>query len=188
MKKRGKKSLPTKTVLNLVINEIPPHYYRNLVIVALIVAVAILAFAKFAVIDKLALVDEEWRKTDILSSQVAILVDANSSYFEVREKYDLYFTDNTTKGTVVDVMEVFRIIDKHLSPVADILSVTMADNTMTVLLGGITLNEATGILLKLYETEPIVVNVEIFTVTSLEGERPSLTMTVALNPLGGTAQ
>ena len=188
MKKIGKKSLPTKTVLNLVINETPPHYYRNLIIVTIIIAVAILAFAKFAVLDKLTLVDTEWYKTDVLRSQVETLTQANEPHNEVREKYDLYFTDNTAKGTVVDVMEVLRVVDEHMAPVADILSVSHSDNTLSVLLGGITLDDATRILLKLYETEPLVASVEIFTVTSLVGEQPSISMVVVLNPQGGIAQ
>ena len=184
MKKRGKKSLPTKTVLNLVVNEIPPHYYRNLILVTLIVAAAILTFAKFAVYDRLILVDEEWRKTDILRGQVSLLENGNTSYYEVREHYDLYFTNNTTKGALVDAMETLRIIDEHLIPKAQVSSVVLAQNTLSVILGGITLDDATLILLDLYASEPIVETVDISTVTNMEGEEPSISMTILLNPQG----
>ena len=180
-----KQTLPTKTALNLVINEIPRHYYRNLLITSIVVALAILAFAKFAVIDKLSQVDEEWRITDVTRVQVEMLVENNSDYFEVLEKYTMYFASNSEKGAAVNVMEVLRIVDEHLRPAAEVSSVSLVQNTLSVSLGGITLNDATDILLKLYETEPLVASVDIFTASSPEGERSSISMTIALNPQGG---
>ena len=188
MKNRRKQSLPTKTVINLVINEIPPYYYRNLLIATIIVAAVILAFAKFAVIDRLALADEEWRLANDVRAQVTTFTGANADYYEVREEYEEYFAGSATQGTVVDVMEVLRIIDEHLKPVAAVSSVQLAESTLSVELGGITLDEATGILLKLYETEPLVVSVEIFTASSPEGEQTSISMTIVLYPQGGAAQ
>jgi len=184
VKKKGKKSLPTKMTLNLVVNEIPPHYYRNLIFATVVVALAILTFAKFAVYDRLVLVDEEWRQTDILRGQVEVLQNGNTSYYEVRERYDLYFTNNATKEAIVDAMEVLRIISQHMIPRAEVSSVTLAQNTLSVMLGGITLDDATLILLELYEKEPLVETVDIFTVTSVEGEEPVISMTVLLDPLG----
>jgi len=181
MKKRGKKSLPTKTVMNLVVNELPPHYYRNIILVTIIVAAAILTFAKFAVYDRLMLVDEEWRKTDILRGQVSLLESNNAAYAEVREKYDLYFTNNATKVAIVDVIEVVRIIDEHLIPKAQVSAVELANNTLSVMLGDITLDDATLVLLELYETEPLIETVDIFAVVSLEG-KDSIAMTILLNP------
>ena len=187
MKKKRKQTLPTKTVLNLVIKEIPPHYYRNLLIATIIVAAAILAFAKFGVIDRLALVDEEWRITNDVRAQVAVFAGSNADYYDVRVEYDDYFAGSAAQGTVVDVMEVLRIVDEHLKPVAAVSSVELSNSTLSVLLGGITLDEATVILLKLYETEPLVVSVEIYTASSPEGEQTSISMTIVLDPQGGVA-
>lgn len=172
--------MPSKTALNLVINEIPPHYYRNLLISTVVVAVAILAFAKFAVLNRLQLVNDEWRSTDAVRAQILDYSEKNSAFNEVRDEYDMYFANNSAKGIVVNVMEVARIIDERLKPVAEVSTVSLMNNTLSVLLGGITLGDATSILLDLYDTEPLVKSVEIYTATSPEGEKTSVSMTIEL--------
>lgn len=187
MKMSRRHTLPTKTTLNLVINEIPPHYYRNLLIATVIVAAAILAFAKFGVIDRLARVNDEWRKTDEIRLQLSSVSQINERFDEVREEYNLYFANNASQGEVVDVTEVLRIVEQRLRPAADVTSVSLMNNTLSVLLGGITLEQATGILTELYDKEPLVESVELYTAVNAEGERTMISMTIGFNPQGGEA-
>ena len=185
MKLKKKQAWPSKRTLNLVINELPPHYYRNVLSVAVIVFALIGAFCKFAVIDRLASVDKEQDITDALRIEYEAQASLNVDFESVRAEYDRYYANNVARGTVTDIAEVLRVIDEQLMRSAEVTSLSLSNNTLSVVLSGIDLDSATRVLTELYENEPFVKNVELYTATNPDSGDPSLAMTVVFDPKGG---
>lgn len=185
------KKYPEKTCVNLVIREHTPRQISRAAGLALVLAVAVGLFCKFAVIDRLAAANRAEAAAQAAVRQLETLQAANADYNEVLEEYARAFSlDPTADGTVqaADCLEVLALVEGQLMPGAGVAAFSYTANVLSVQLTGITLNGASALLAGLYQN-PMVANVELSTadaeVAGVADENATLTMTVLLNVEGG---
>lgn len=150
----GKKNqeFPDKKTLNLVMQDITPNYYRNVLVGAIIGAVLIAVFAKFAIFDRLNAANEIAVEANLARANYEQLVEDNKIYTEVRVEYEKYFT-TVTEVPYADTLDVINLIQTNLMRSAAVKSATLTDNKLSVLLTGIDLEQASTIIKGLYDHE-----------------------------------
>ena len=147
-KKTKAVTYPTKKTLNLAIKEKSPFRPQKLIPLLLVVLFAVALFAKFAVIDRLneyyALQDQAADK----DMQVARLTQELKEYPEVLEVYSRYSVSwmNADVKATVERTDILDLIEKELVPYASIRNISIAGNTVSLQLGGITLEDASQLV------------------------------------------
>lgn len=182
---KNKQAYPFKTTLNLVINERPKNYYPRVIAGALVGALIIGLFCKFAVIDRIAKDAAAWREVNAKQTQLDGLITNNAEYPYILGEYEKYFAASSTAKEYVNCTELLRIIDSRLMPAAGIKSVNYSGNTLTVILTGVDLEQASRILDNLYTQEPLVESITFSTATTSDEDVSAVAMVISMNPEGG---
>lgn len=181
-----KQTFPSKTTLNLVIKERPSNYSKRLVIYTVLGVLVLAAFAKFAVIDRIADASNAWAETNREVSRYEQLIQDNAEYTAVRAEYEKYFTSIDSDVTYADCMDVISLIESRLMNAANVQSLAVSDNTLTAVLTGITLEDASVIVNSLYENE-LVDSVTLGTAGTAPGGS-SVSITIRLAAKGGVTE
>lgn len=192
MLKNKKQKYPTKTTLNLVVRERAAG--SGVKFTAGIIVIVILAalFSKFAVIDILGRANDKQNELKDLKSQLAVYQKENADYYDLSEQYEKYFTSISEGGvTYISFSEVMDIISKNLMRNADVKSISLSENKMSVVLTNTTLTDATEMLEQLYAIETVQ-SVQLYTAEDAADGSVSLSMTIVFNldmdEKGGDAQ
>lgn len=179
MKKKGT-NFPTKNTLNLCIIERKSGYVIKFVSALILLSLAIAAFTKFGVIDRITMDNAAWREVKAVQSQLDKVYQITNDYDIISTKYLKYSSVAQNKSLYIDCMDVIDLINVKLMTDVGVKSFSLSKNTLSAVLTGIDLNQASEILKSLYESE-LVSSVEFQTASSLDGDISSISMNITLN-------
>ena len=128
-----RKSLPTKTTLNLIVPVSRQNKLSTVLPTAIIVALAIALFTKFAVIDRLDKVNKREAEVGALQTQVDKMNDELKDYDEVHENYYRYTTYFMTESeiSVVDRVELLDILTKTAGKNVTLNAISVVNNKIS---------------------------------------------------------
>ena len=128
-----RKSLPTKTTLNLIVPVSRQNKLSTVLPTAIIVALAIALFTKFAVIDRLDKVNKREAEVGALQTQVDKMNDELKDYDEVHENYYRYTTYFMTESeiSVVDRVELLDILTKTAGKNVTLNAIAVVNNKIS---------------------------------------------------------
>lgn len=128
-----RKSLPTKTTLNLIVPVSRQNKLSTVLPTAIIVALAIALFTKFAVIDRLDKVNKREAEVGALQTQVDKMNDELKDYDEVHENYYRYTTYFMTESeiSVVDRVELLDILTKTAGKNVTLNAISVVNNKVS---------------------------------------------------------
>ncbi len=184
---KKKQIYPTKTSLNLNKKDIPEGYYRRITLYAILGIVLIAAFTQFAVVGRLSAASRAENEADAAHTRYQSLVAANAIYPDVLQEYEKYFSTPETAAFYVEAMDVLSLVDSHMRPVAGIQSLSLTDNVLSVILTGISLEQASDIVSLLSSNERVT-SAYVSSIDTTSQEVSLVSMTVTLNAGGGNTQ
>lgn len=185
--KTNKHRYPDKRSLNLAIREHTANSPSRILPVAAVLAVLILLFAKFAVADRLLAVARAQAEVADLRQQLEALNTQNTDYDTVLSEYALYSSGwmSDEELWLVDRRTVFSLLEGSVLPSANLRSLTMSENSLSLDLTGLSLRDASEIVSRLKAREDVL-NVNVYTAGSAgesaldQTRRGSCTMTITL--------
>ncbi len=174
---------PTKNTLNLVINERPATYYRNLAIGVIAGLVLIALFAKFAVYDRLNAANKAEAELALKQEHYNDLLATNAEYPDVKAEYEKFFT-KLSDVNYADSMDALKLVENNLMPSAGVKSIALSDNVLNIELTGIGIDQASGIVKALYGSKKadgsqLVTTVDLYTIDAGD-QGAALSMSITL--------
>ena len=175
---------PSKTTVNLAVQDKLPGHNVKLLCFAAVFAVLLGLFCKFAVIDRLNAAARAQSQAAQAGALLSELRRENADYEKVQVEYAMYFSPELSQvGEMpADCIEVLELIERSIMPQAGISAAKFSGDSLSLELTGINL-DGTAELLSALETSQIVGNVELFTADSGKGD--CISMTVTLIEMGG---
>ena len=165
--KNKKLHYPSKVTLNLAMREKSPFRPSRLLPPLLLLIIAAALFGKFAVADRLSQVGAAQQALIQLEQRRDELVQATQGYEELLEEYDRYsihWMSDDEKALVLP-SDMLDLMEQELMPYSQVQSASFTGNTLSLQLGGITLEDTSKIVQRLYQL-PQVVNVSVYTASS----------------------
>lgn len=198
VKNVSKKKLqyPTKKTLNLATKETTINSPSRVVPIFLILLVAIGAFTKFAVMDRLSEVTAARASLVVLETRLAEVEGANAANAAIEDEYNRYsyrgFTEEETSE--VDRMEILDLLEGQLMTPAQVSNVSVMSNTMQINLSGVTLSQLSNMIGDLKACN-IVYDVWVYTAGTQSQQRigdkevvATMTITLTQTEKGGDVQ
>ena len=156
-----KKVEPSKRTLNLAIRERrypdPKKWIPGVLVVILLAAL----FAKFAVVDRYAKLNEAESE---LAGKKAALEDTRAQYAdynEVRERYNMYSYEGFDR-TIANRLDVMDLLKRDVFPVCEVRSLSVSGKTISLSVTDLNLSQISQLIATL-EGEPMVSSVTVFT-------------------------
>lgn len=181
-KKEGR--APSKTTMNLYFKEKKPLRPQVLIPCVLVLAALAGLFAKFAVADRFAGLEEARAALESERRRLQTLRDSYADYGEVQDEYMKYNYNNFDRS-IVSRMDILDLLERVVFPPAGVRTLTISGNTMSMTLTGLTLDEVSDMLHAL-EAEELVRKVTVSTTgyggRGEESGTPMANMTVEFNP------
>lgn len=177
---RGKQ-YPSKTTINLAQREQRPMNLGVTVPTAILLAVAIAAFCKFGVIDRLqavSAVQAQAVQQEALAEQAK---EKTVGYDQVLERYQSESLRKNTASGGADPMQCLELVEEYLLKQAQVSSFTINADMITVKLSGVTLNDISRIYQQLMKNEAVS-GVQVFNASTGSGnsEKVEAAMTISL--------
>ena len=162
--RRKKLRYPSKVTVNLVMRERSGNSPRIVLPLFLVLAVLIGVFAKFAVIDRLAVAARAQAGLAAAQAELAQAQAANEAFDSVAAEYSRYFYSGFTEAELgaVDRMEILGLLETELMPRAQIGAMAVKGNVMTVNLSGVTLQGLSDLMRQLKDQD-LVSGVSVYT-------------------------
>ena len=180
---KAKAVYPTKTYINLVVEDKKKLELRSMLPKAILVVLIAVVAIKFGVIDFYGRVAQ---KEAELGQQTSVLNDLEAqlvNYDSIKAEYETYeSTKLVADGIIVPAVDALKLVDRFITPVAQVDSINLQGNTMTLKLSNITLN-GVGKLVSTLNAQPIVANVSVSTAATNKDDKSQNTtaaMTIAL--------
>jgi len=158
---RGKK-YPTKTRINLAQKERKNQDLGSVILTAVILAVAISAFCKFAVVNRLNAVtaaDAQAEQQEQLLEQVR---QQTKDYDTVLQEYESNTAIRNETNGGVDPMACLDLIDSELLRYSQVHSFAVGSGIITAKISGVTLNDISEIYQDLMASK-LVSGVQVYT-------------------------
>ncbi len=184
--RQKKLQYPTKVTVNLAMRERSMNSPRTLLPLFLVLLVAIGAFSKFAVIDRLT---EAGAARAGLKAAEAVLAEAqsqNAGFAAVLEEYSRYSDSGLSEEekAAVDRMEILDLLDGQLMATSRVSDVSVKGGTMTVTVSGLTLQGLSGLMRQLKDSG-MVSDVQVYSagtdsVQTGESLLAGVTMTITM--------
>ena len=180
--KNAKKiKVPSKQTLNLLVKEKTLAHPTRLIPILLLIALGSYAFAKFAVIDRLNKVRHAEAELAVMYNQLEMIESTYADFDEVQSEYNRYTYENYDR-TLADRLEVLAMIERQLFPVGSVQNISISGRTVSLILTGPSLADASGIIASLL-SDPLVeeVNIPSYTENSDKtGANSTIPMTITL--------
>ena len=175
------KSVPTKTTLNLVIKEKSEFRLGRLLPAVLVVIVVAAVFAKFAVLDRYAVLDEAEQQLRREQEYLDQLMASYADYDEVQAEYNRYTYEGFDR-TIPDRQDVLKLLERYVFPVSGMQQMAISGRFVSTTLTGMTLEGVSRLVAKL-EADPLVDSVTVSTTgyTGREDSVPIASMVIALS-------
>lgn len=181
LKKKSKKAeMPSKTTMNLMVEEAHTFDIRKSWpwIVLLIVIAAL--FVKFGIVDPYVQVAQ---KQSELNQQQSLLSDAESKlsgYDALKTEYESYGAFLNSDSTAsVDAVAVLDLVDQQIAPSATVTAISLKSNTLTLALANASL-ETIGNLTDQLRGQPIVSAVSVSTAATSTTNAQDVTATMVI--------
>ena len=192
-KGKGKAGYPNKQYINI-LDGMKSDENRTLEILFFIVfLIALAAFTKFGVIDKISEASAAEAAYNDMQRQITELKEQNADYEEVKKDYSHYgmgYLDDS-EILLVDREDVLDLLDKYVLKNADIKTLNVTDNTVTLTVEKTRLNAISSIVKEL-EADPDVAFVTVNVAgtdrdvnTGSGNKQVTATMYIELVPNGG---
>lgn len=172
---------PTKTDINLAVNDKQRRDHKKLLPVAIFLVVFIGLFCKLAVIDLLHRVDAAQAQAQAAADDVDRMKAQNKIYDDVLQQYNEMVSLNLNSSVVATLEERLDMVNTYLISAARVESFHVMDDVITAGITGVTLHQVSEIYTSLMQNAYIA-NVQIYT-ASTNGEPGALTranMTIIL--------
>lgn len=155
---RRKKKFPVKTTVNLFYKERPPVTLPQLLLAAVLFIVVFVAFAKFAVVDRLWASERALREAKEIEEALAVVQAGNVDYEDVLKEYQHYYfsaadTGDAGAAVYVNSLDVLEVLEQELLNKAVVQTVNLTGNVLTVNLTKINLEGASKIAKSLSANE-----------------------------------
>lgn len=162
-KPKAKADYPSKTYMNLVVEDRKALEARRAVPIGILLALLVAAFAKFGVYDFYDRVNQKQaelsQQQQVLSGLEAQLVD----YDEVLAEYEAYESSRlSVDEDTVSATDALALVDRYIAPSARVASVDLEGNTLSLNLADITLDRV-GSLVSTLDAQPMVAGVSVST-------------------------
>ncbi len=192
-KGKGKAGYPNKQYINI-LDGMKSDDNRTLeILIFIIFLIALAAFTKFGVIDKISEASAAESAYNEVQRQITELKEQNADYDKVKKDYSHYglgYLDDT-EILLVDREDVLDLLDKYVLKNADIKTLNVTDNTVTLTVEKTRLNAISSIVKEL-EADPDVAFVTVNVAgtdrdvnTGSGNKQVTATMYIELVPNGG---
>lgn len=192
-KGKGKAGYPNKQYINI-LDGMKSDDNRTLeILIFIIFLIALAAFTKFGVIDKISEASSAEAAYNEVQRQITELKEQNADYDKVKKDYSHYglgYLDDT-EILLVDREDVLDLLDKYVLKNADIKTLNVTDNTVTLTVEKTRLNAISSIVKEL-EADPDVAFVTVNVAgtdrdvnTGSGNKQVTATMYIELVPNGG---
>lgn len=192
-KGKGKAGYPNKQYINI-LDGMKSDDNRTLeILIFIIFLIALAAFTKFGVIDKISEASAAEAAYNEVQRQITELKEQNADYDKVKKDYSHYglgYLDDT-EILLVDREDVLDLLDKYVLKNADIQTLNVTDNTVTLTVEKTRLNAISSIVKEL-EADPDVAFVTVNVAgtdrdvnTGSGNKQVTATMYIELVPNGG---
>lgn len=192
-KGKGKAGYPNKQYINI-LDGMKSDDNRTLeILIFIIFLIALAAFTKFGVIDKISEASAAEAAYNEVQRQITELKEQNADYDKVKKDYSHYglgYLDDT-EFLLVDREDVLDLLDKYVLKSADIKTLNVTDNTVTLTVEKTRLNAISSIVKEL-EADPDVAFVTVNVAgtdrdvnTGSGNKQVTATMYIELVPNGG---
>lgn len=174
------KSIPSKTTLNLVIKEKKELRLERLIPAVIIILVIAVLFAKFAVADRYAALNEAEKELSQERENLNALVSSYADYDEVQEEYNRYTYEDFDR-TIPNRQDVLNLLEKYVFPVSGMRQLSISGKSVSLTLTGMTLEEISR-LIAVLEADPLVEKVLVSTTSYSSGNEaiPVASMVISL--------
>ena len=161
---------PSKTYMNLMVQEKKTIDTGRLIPIAVVVVIVAALFIKFGVFDFYARVADKQAELNTTKSAVAAMQSKLTEYNAVLAEYEAYESTRIgDDGTKVNALDALALVDRYISPSARVSSVVLEGNTLAVTLADVSL-DSLGKLSSLLNEQPMVVSVSVSTAASETGD------------------
>lgn len=169
LNKTKKTAYPTKTTLNLCVRErvsLPIGKALPLILVIVLLAGV---FGKFAVADRLEKVRVLESEAYAVEAQRDVLMLELRDYADVQEQYNKYSLSwmDASEQNLLPRSEMLDLLQTMLMPRCGVQQFSANDNTMSVTLSNITLDETSKLVQDLYALNHVT-NVAVYTASTEE--------------------
>lgn len=171
-----------KDYINLAITELDGNSMSRVIPVAIILALVVGLFTKFAVLNPLEKVQLAEQQNQAIQYQIEQLKSSETTLADLRESCRRYGTGwmNEGEAALSDRMETLDILEQWLMPAATIHSIRISGNTMSLNIENVTLEETAKLVQQLREL-PNVKEVTVFTARETDRTaKTEIAMTVVL--------
>ena len=178
---KQKKETAAKTAMNLAFHE-SEFSAGKFLPAAAVLAVGILVFLKFGIIDQISKKTAALNELGKRQSELTLYQAQLKDYDELAEKYGRYSYGwmSEQEAGLVERDKVLTLIENKIAAKSTVENFAISSNVLTVNLRGVTLDEARAIVKEL-ETDPIVKRATIYSATAKNSElRAEIFMTVTL--------
>lgn len=171
---------PSKTSVNLIYRERSPYYLLKIAVACAVFSVALLAFSRFAVLERLYTVWRLETEAEQVESRVAHLVKTNEDYDEISREYQHYFFQMSEEQRAMSVpsREVMDLIRIELLPWVQVKSFNLSGKTLNIQFIGSGLGEI-SFLLDRIKQDPLVESLSM-SVSNAELEGGGVAVSVTL--------
>lgn len=164
--KNYRKQYPAKTSVNLLYKKKTNISPAQALLAAVVFVVVLVSFAKFAVIDRLAVAAEAMQEAEELERTLADVMQSNSDYEDILREYQHYYFsaadgengesgEDGGAGAYVNCLEVLKLLEAEVLNKAGIQMISLTGNALTVNLSEINLERASVIAKNLAEHETV---------------------------------
>ncbi len=128
-----RRSLPTKKTLNLIVPISRQNKLSTVLPTALIIAICIALFTKFAVIDRLNKVSKREAEVNALQTQVDAANEQLKDYDQVRNDYYRYTTYFMTESeiSIVDRIELLNLLKTAAGSSVELKNIAVVNNRVS---------------------------------------------------------
>lgn len=189
------KTISLKKTLNLAAKEKSKGNDPKIILpAALILAVVIVLFGKFAVVDRLNAANGVYSEINYLNQRTEDLRKENEQYNNIKQQYEHYTYSAYSEDELelTDVNKLFTLIDSCLLPNSQIENFVFNSNVINVVINNVTLQDVSLIVSDLYKSN-IVDSVTVSTAYTnnnqkmAQGQKVTATITINLKPADGSS-
>lgn len=172
---------PTKKTMNFS-HHVSSFDLRKMMPAIIVIVIVICLFAKFGIIDQLSKKTSAFAELSDIQTQQEVLNAKLKDYPELEKQYGRYSYGwmNEAEASLVDPMEVYKLIESKVMDAAVIQNFAVNGNVITMNMSGITLKEASAVVKDL-ESSDMVDSAYVYSAEAENAEQAQMFMTINIS-------
>lgn len=172
---------PTKKTMNFS-HHVSSFDLRKMMPAIIVIVIVICLFAKFGIIDQLSKKTSAFAELSDIQTQQEVLNAKLKDYPELEKQYGRYSYGwmNEAEASLVDPMEVYKLIESKVMDAAVIQNFAVNSNVITMNMSGITLMEASAVVKDL-ESSDMVDSAYVYSAEAENAEQAQMFMTINIS-------